>query len=134
MHFNALDFYRQRTPERLFKPEAGCGGDYVDSPRGNSDLENGFFLEILLGQILQRGTKAAQCTQDGICILWRRHNPNIDVHRRSRIAMGGQGVGAHEKESNLLVGQGLQHFSVIFVQHRDACSETRLRGSAARRD
>ncbi|CBE69221.1 protein of unknown function [Candidatus Methylomirabilis oxygeniifera] len=46
--------------------------------------------------------------------------------------MGGQRIGAGEKESNLLVDSGVSHVSVVFVQHRVACSGTRLPWSAAR--
>ena len=55
-------------------------------------------------QVLQRGAKATQCSQDGICILWGRHDPNINIHGSPGITMCCQRIGANDEKSNLLVG------------------------------
>jgi hypothetical protein len=59
-------------------------------------------LQICRSEIVQWSTETLQCAQYGIGIAWRRHDPDVNIHRGAEITVGRQRISANEQKFSLL--------------------------------
>jgi hypothetical protein len=86
------------------KLDAADGGDDIDAPGRHADLKDNVALRKGRVVDLTEGcAKRIQRLIHSVRILFGRLDPNVDVVGRAGIAVSAHGVGAYEKELNLLL-------------------------------